>query len=529
MDTSKYKALFLREAEEHLSAIENTLLELENKETSPQSIDDLFRHFHSLKGMSASMGYEVISTLSHSLEEILDRCRKEKIIPDDNTTSVLFSGLDSLKKMIQFVSDDKPISLDIEPLLSRIDELKKNSIEDIRKVVKPPPPLQEETVHKLELPKTMKVESKVFDNLLVTIGELFAIRSALRKHTENSLDIELKDGIHKLRKALENLYTMVLEARMLPVDDLTCNIPRMIRDLSRKHDKEIELTIHGGEIKLDRMVLEKIGDPIIHIIRNAIDHGIELKEEREHIGKPPKGRLSITTKREPISVVMEISDDGKGIDAAELREKASTAGFPPEKIDKMSDREVLLLTCLPGMSLAKKVTDISGRGVGMDVVKESVESVAGSLDIESTKGKGTTIRMSLPLTVSIIKVILLYFGEEIFALPLSRVVHIKDVNGSMAQKANIHNVLHNGKKVPIVSLGNLLGLASTQETEIKRAVLIETNDKVLGLGVKDTGEAMEAYIKPLAPPLAKIKGVSGVTILGNGRPVFLLDLATLFH
>jgi two-component system chemotaxis sensor kinase CheA len=431
--------------------------------------------------------------------------------------------------MVQMVSDDKPISVDIEPLLSRVNELKEETIKDISGVVKPPPPPQEETVHKLELPKTMKVESEIFDNLLVTIGELFAIRSVLRKYAQNSLDIELKDGVHRLGKVLDNLYSMVLEARMLPVDDLIYNIPRMIRDLSRERGKEIELTIHGCEIKLDKMVLEKIGDPIIHIIRNAIDHGIEYKEERENIGKPPKGRISINAKRELNSIVLEITDDGKGIDTAELRKKASTIGIPPEKIDKMSDREALLLTCLPGMSLAKKVTDVSGRGVGMDVVKENVESVSGSVEIESTKMKGTTIRMNLPLTVSIIKVILLYIDEETFALPLSKVVHIKEVNGSMTQEAGIQSVLHCGKKVPILSLKNLLGLVSSQETEIKRAVLVETNDKIFGLGVKDTGEEMEAYIKPLVPPLTKVKGVSGATILGNGRPVFLLDLAALLQ
>ncbi|MCP3677040.1 MAG: hypothetical protein GY721_05470, partial [Deltaproteobacteria bacterium] len=425
MDTSKYKALFLKETGEHISSIETGLLSLESREGTLKTIDTIFRGFHSIKGMSASMGYDDLARLSHTLEDILGRYRKEKRLPAGEAITLFLKGVDFLKEIVQAVSDGSERTFNVEGFIATLKgNHDKVSDEQQGGAQQPGEP---KGVHKLDLPKSIKVEGSLFDDLLVVVGELLSVRSGLVEYGDGASEMELEENIHRLGKSLERLYTMILEARMLPVEDLTHNLPRMVRDMSKGCGKEVDLSVSGKEIKLDKLVLEKMGDPLIHLVRNAIDHGIEPPVERQKRGKPPKGRLSISVRRRPENVVMEIRDDGRGINITALREKALKMGTPPDRLEGMSKKDLLLMTCLPGMSLAEEVTDISGRGVGMDIVKEGVESISGSMEMDSTEGEGTVIRAYLPLSVSIINVLMLHFGEEMFALPLAHIVRIVEV------------------------------------------------------------------------------------------------------
>ena len=527
MDTSKYKALFLKETGEHISSIETGLLSLESREGTLKTIDTIFRGFHSIKGMSASMGYDDLARVSHTLEDILGRYRKEKRLPAGKAITLFLKGVDFLKGMVQVVSDGSEITFDIEGFTAMLtghhDKVYDEGQGGTRQLGEP------EGVHKLDLPKSIKVEGSLFDDLLVVVGELLSIRAGLVEYGDGASEMELEENIHRLGKSLERLYTMILEARMLPVEDLTHNLPRMVRDMSRGCGKEVELSVSGKEIKLDKLVLEKMGDPLIHLVRNAIDHGIEPQVERRKRGKPPKGHLSISVRRRPENVVMEVRDDGRGINLAALREKALKMGIPPDRLEGMSNKELLLMACLPGMSLAKEVTAISGRGVGMDIVKEGVESIGGSMEMDSTEGEGTVIRAYLPLSVSIIKVLMVHFGEEMFALPLAPIIRIVEVESSRLQKSETPVVMHNGDPIPIMSLADLLGMGPSNGGGLRRVVLVDVKKKRVGLEVDGTGEELEAYIKPLPSPLSRMRGVSGVTILGNGRPVFLIDLPSLLQ
>lgn len=529
MDNSKYKALFIKEAIEQIASTESGLLLLESGNGTSKTIDTIFRGFHSIKGMSASMGYDDIMKVSHALEDVLGVYRTESRLPAGETITLFLKGVDFLKDMVQAISDESETTFDAEGFIASLKGVGTNDTiaGNVEKEVESP--IEPESAHSLELPKSISVEGSLFDNLLAVVGELLSIRSGLAEHSDGASEMALGEDIHRLGATLEMLYTMIMEARMLPVSDLTHSLPRMVRDMSRECGKEVELSVSGKEIKLDKLILEKMGDPLIHLVRNAIDHGIESKEERRKSGKPPKGRLSISVRRRQENVVMEVRDDGRGINTAALREKALKMGISHDRIEGMSKKQLLLMTCLPGLSLAREVTEISGRGVGMDIVRERVESIGGSMEMDSTEGKGTVVRAYLPLSVSIIKVLMIHAGKELFAIPLAPIIRIVEVDSGRLHQSEPPVVMHNGDPVEVKLLAELLGMGSSNGGGLRRVVVVDVKRERVGLEVDGTGEEIEAYIKPLPPPLSRMRGVSSVTILGSGRPVFILDLPSLLH
>ncbi len=552
MDTSQYKALFLQETEEHLKGVSEELLKLENEPHTPSGIDNLFRHFHSIKGMAASMGYEAMAGFSHQLEDLLDAARKKKIILIREIIDTILSGTDILQIFTRLIAEDKPLDIDTSRLLSRIktilmqEEVRSQESGVRSQTIKsseiqapnsefPAPP----SVQKLGLPTTMKVDSKVFDNFMESVGELFTVRSRLKGVVANSFPVEFHDATHQLGRIIEDLYYSVITARMIPFEDLTQNLPRIVRDMCRQGGKDIELVIQGSDVKLDRAVLEHLTGPFVHIIRNAIDHGMETPDERVRLGKPAKGNITVAVTRQRDNIIIEITDDGRGIDINKVKEKALQSGIPEEKIKGMTDKDALLLVCLPGLSLAKEITETSGRGVGMDVVKANIEAIGGRLEIASVINKGTKIMLELPVTISILKVLLVSLGAELFAFPISKVLKVLDVN-----KADIKNrgnkssdgfiqgqayFVYNDIEAPVIDLRSILSAPCLAEKDPISVVIIDVKDKISGIIVDDFEGEIDAYIKPLSQPMTRMKAVIGVTVLGDGRPVFLLDPAALIN
>lgn len=543
MDTSQYKTLFVQETEEHIRGISEDLLYMEKElSINPASpalsgaTDNLFRHFHSIKGMAASMGYEGMASLSHQLEDVLDALRKNLIAADPEIIETLLNGADALQALTKLIAEDKSIEIDNSRLSSRIKAIlsreKAKSLEpevesriNQGSYIAAPP-----AASRLDLPATMKVDGKIFDNFMGIVGELFTLRSRLKDVVSNSFPVEFQEAAHQLGRIIENLYYEVITARMIPFGDLTKNLPRIARDMCKKGEKEAELVIQGGDVKLDRAVLEHLTDPLVHIIRNAIDHGIETPEERKRLGKPPKGRINISVARQRDNIIIEISDDGRGIDINKLKEKALSSGITEERLKNMSDKDILLLVCLPGLSLAKKVTETSGRGVGMDVVQGNIESIGGRLEISTRLYKGTEIILELPVTISIAKVLLISIDEELLALPISKVLQVLDVNKTdIKDEAARPYFLYNEIEAPIIHLRETLMLPSLEERNILPTVVIAVKDKISGVVVDDFKGEVDAYIKPLSHPLTRMHGVIGVTVLGDGRPVFLIDPAVLVN
>lgn len=529
MDTSQYKALFLRETGEHIRGIGDELLRLENEPHNSTAVDNLFRHFHSIKGMAASMGYEALASFSHQLEDLLDAVRKKRITLTSQIMDTLLSGLDTMQTFAQLIREDKPLDLDTNSLLSAIKMILTEekplapSAQKAEPAATSPPPVQP-TLQKLGLPTTMKVDSSVFNNFMESVGELFTVRSRLREIVADSLSVEFQETTHGLGRIIEDLYYAVVTARMIPFEDLTQNLPRIVRDMCKKGGKDVELLIQGGDVKLDRAVLEHMADPLVHMIRNAVDHGIEAPEERISLGKPAKGRITVAVARQRNNIIIEITDDGRGIDVNKLKEKALLAGIQEERIKNMADKELLLLICTPGLSLAPKVTETSGRGVGMDVVKGNVESIGGRLEITTTPRQGTKITLELPVTISIVKVLLVSLGAELFAFPISKVLKVMDVNrADIKGDKTCRSVIYNDTEVTIVDLRNILALPSLAEKDPISVVVIDAKGKKSGVIVDDFEGEIDGYIKPLSQPMTRMQGVIGVTVLGDGRPVFLLD------
>ncbi len=521
MDLSKYKSLYVLEVGEHLKDIEAALLSLEEGQPRPEVVAMLFRHFHSIKGMSASMGYGVISKVAHEIEEVLDGFRNRGEWPKGGDLDLFFEGFDALKSMVDMVDKGLPIRLDCASLVEGLKAVGNRDKARMPEKALAGPDVRAQI---LSLPKTMKVESGLFDDLLAGIGDLLTIKSGLDKLAEEQRNIELKGAVCRMDRSIKDIFGKVLEARMVPVEALTFSLPRVVRDISKARGKEVRFSIIGGDIKLDRMILDAVGDPIVHMIRNAIDHGIEPPDERVRLGKEPYGHVTMYVSRERDCVLVEISDDGRGMDAGRLKSRAVGIGLPLEKVEAMDGKEILMLACLPGLSLADEITEVSGRGVGMDVVKGQVESVGGFFDIESVPGKGTKMRMSLPLTVSIMKVLLVHLDNEIFALPMSRIIHVVEVGDGT------NEVSFEGNSMPLRSLKALVGMDNVGGVEEWTAVIFRGERGQVALSI-DGGscEEIDAYISPLTPPFKDMRGISAFTTLGDGRLVFLLDIDELLE
>ncbi len=514
MDTSRYKRVFLEEAYERLSGIEKGLLSLEERPDDPSVVDGLFRHYHSIKGMSSSMGYEHMKILAHAQEDLLERIRskKEKVTPE--LLSLLLECLDVMKGLAEDIKEDRPIETDIKGYVERLRGFKSSTT--VKKVSQAPVP------QALRLPHVIKVESNVFDDLLTLVGDLFMAFSSLKTITDPFRSIELRDNIHNLGKTINAFYHSILSARMLPFEDLVQGLPRIVRDISRSRAKEVNLSIEGADITLDRTILSQMGNPLIHIIKNAVDHGIESPEERTKQGKPRTGQVMIRLYTREDRVVIEVEDDGRGIDCKRVIEKAISMGFPVQKVMAMSEKEALSLIFTPGLSLSKDVTYTSGRGVGMDAVKETIEGLGGSISVESTPGRGTKFVIDLPRTTSIIKVLLVHVCEEMFLVPVSRIEKVMEL-----KREDIRNdtIRYRKRDVPVLSLAEALGMPGCGDRGDTIALIVEDGKRGhVAILVDDFGEEMNAYIKPPPPPINRLNSTSGIAIMGDGRPVFLLDI-----
>lgn len=540
MDTSKYKALYLQETSEHMAGIEKGLLDLESGTFDAQTIDYLFRHYHSIKGMSASMGYEPIQKLAHLQEDLLDRIRQKSMSAGPAITVVLFPCLDGLKTLVKQVEENKPLDLDIAPLASMIKQVIETPA-TLEAASAPAPvnaapaitPAAASNGLELQLSHVMKVEGKVFDGLLTTVGDLVMALSTFKVISHSSRSVEFKEGVYRFGKYINILHHSILAARMLPIEDLTEALPRLVRDMSVKSGKEINLRIEGADLRLDRATLEGLGGPLVHIIRNCVDHGIEPVEERLRLGKPRAGAITIKAYRKKDRVVIEVSDDGRGINVHKIREKAKAAGVSEEKLNAMSDKEALMLVCLPGITSADTVTDTSGRGVGMDVVKGVVERLGGSLALSSTPGAGVRLSLVMPITTSIIKALTVNEGEELYIIALSRIERVVEV-----RKEEIADGWYSfaDSRMPVLPLGRTLGIHDAKERDYYSLIIVRgqsvaddsgSSDDSVAIRVDKFGDEIDAYIRPLQPPISSLWGVSGISVMGDGRPVFLLDLTQI--
>ncbi|HVP60127.1 MAG TPA: chemotaxis protein CheA [Myxococcaceae bacterium] len=454
-------------------------------------------------------GLGTVSQLRPSLEDL-----RAGAIPDGRVALVLETegGLEPVRSALGLVPEVELVSA-----------------EPVAEAAPPQPPAATAFP---EPARTVRIRTELLDDFLEMAGELLLATARLRdigrrfpEHERPALD----EGVDRLHALVKDLHGKVMGARMTPVAVVTDQLPRAARDLARKRGKDVEITVTGAEIEIDRAILDAIAEPLLHLLRNAVDHGIESAEVRVTAGKPPRGQLRISVRRTRERVVLELEDDGRGMDPQKLRAAAVARGkLGPEAAARLSPRDALLLACLPGVSTATDVDDVSGRGVGMDAVKRSVESLGGALELDSQPGRGTRVTLRLPLTVAVVQLLLVRAGGEVLGLPITKVLGAVELSDSALHRSPSEDLLSYGQQlVPAHDLARLLELPSEAPARAHPWVVMESEEGTVALGVEALLGQEEAVLKALSRPLDRVPGLAGVTILGNGRPVFILDVPRL--
>lgn len=385
--------------------------------------------------------------------------------------------------------------------------------------------------------QTIRVETRRLDAVMNLVGELVLGRNRMMKigggleqaYENDPLVRELGETLAQLNLVTTDLQLAVMKTRMLPIRKVLAKFPRMVRDLSQKLGKQVRLELHGEETELDKSVVDEIGDPLIHLVRNAIDHGIETVSERRAAGKPAEGVVRIAACQEGNSIVIRIEDDGRGLQVERIKAKALARGLINEaELAAMDPREIMNLVFLPGFSTAEQVTDISGRGVGMDVVRTNIRRINGTVEIDSQPGKGSAVTIKLPLTIAIIQALMVEVEEATFAIPLSSVIEAVKITRSDIKTINGREVLKLRERVlPLLRLAYEFEIPSSGERDKCYVVVVGLGEKQVGVIVDRLRSQEEVVIKPMGDYLADIRGVAGATITGEGKVVLILDIPEL--
>lgn len=396
---------------------------------------------------------------------------------------------------------------------------------------------KQERAPKAEEDATIRVETRRLDSVMNLVGELVLGRNRLIKiggvleqtHESDPQVRALGETLTQLNLVTTDLQLAVMKTRMLPIKKVMAKLPRMVRDLSQKLGKQVRLETHGEETELDKSVADEIGDPLVHLVRNAIDHGIEMPTERHAARKPSEGVLRIAASQEGNSIVIRIQDDGKGIALSKIKAKALSKGLISEaELATMEPREVVNLVFLPGFSTADKVTDVSGRGVGMDVVRTNIRKMNGTVEIESEEGKGSLITIKLPLTIAIIQALMVEVERATFAIPLSSVIEAVRISKDEIKTINGREVLHLRDRVlPLLRLAKEFEIPTDRERDRFYVVVAALGDRRIGVVVDELRSQEEVVIKSIWEYLDSIKGISGATITGEGKVVLILDISEL--
>lgn len=695
MDVSQYLEIFIDESNEHLQTLSDQLMIIEKEPDNKNTIDEIFRAAHSLKGMAGTMGYKRMQNLTHDMENVFSEVRNGNLKVNSSMVDVLFQCLDALQVYVSniqqsqdegtddnepiikalngFISggngskaddsakkaDDKgkdaseksPIVLaefekhavnealknnlhvyqicvsvdencilkaaraflvfknlegngDIiksEPSVQDIEDEKfefefsivlvsGESFDKISKIIKSvseikdcvgeeitvpfdmsaaeeaeeaetQPEASEEPENKVEENKpavaaqkpaapsgnaaagkakpvghTVRVDIEKLDVLMNLVSELIIAKnglvsaSASDENDTSTVNQNFNEQIEYLERVTTNLHESVMKVRMMPIESVVNRFPRMIRDLSKKLDKKMELYMSGEDTELDRTVIDEIGDPLMHLLRNSADHGLESAEVRRERGKSEVGSIFLNAYQDGNNVAIEVGDDGNGIDVEKVKQKALSNGtITEEQAALMSDKEFVDLLFKPSFSTAEKVTDVSGRGVGLDVVKSKIETLGGDIEVKTTYGQGSTFIIRLPLTLAIIQALMVKLGDEKYAISLGSIQTIEDISISEIKYVHAKEVIHlRGSVIPLVRLRNLLDVPGEQEEQENiTVVIVSKGDKQAGLVVDSLIGQMEIVIKSLGKHISINKMISGATILGDGSVALIIDANTL--
>jgi two-component system chemotaxis sensor kinase CheA len=381
-------------------------------------------------------------------------------------------------------------------------------------------------------PPSLRINTETLDRFLGTVGEVILSSSQLRTAARTDGDgapPSVAAGLDRVDRAVADLQWRALELRTTPLQRIVEPLPRMAREIAQRVDKRVEVTIHNAEIELDRSILDRLSDPLVHLFRNAVDHGIEAPEVRLAAGKPQAGRIAVDARREKDLIHITVSDDGGGIDLEALRARAVKAGILLSDLaEDLPPEEVAAFVFHPGLSTAEVVSDISGRGVGMDAVRATIESLGGHIELATERGRGTTATLVVPITAAVQRVLLLGVGQEVVAIPIAKVERIVEIASAEIER-NGHEAfaLVDDTPLPVIDLAEQLSIETGEEHSVTVLVLAEVRGEVMALRVDGIVGQQQIYVKPVPELLSSRKTLAGLTLLGEGQPVFLLDINQL--
>ena len=546
--SSDLLTIYIEDARGHLEALDHCLLTLEREGFEAERVASVLGPLHTLKGNSGMIGFSRIKDYVHRLEDVFAAVSEHRVRLEPELFDRLFAGASALRDAVERAVQAKAETRDLIAEKAALDALLAarapqtalaSAPRDITTADKPKLESRKVAAEQYVSARSsmVRVDFSQLDHLLNLVGELIIFRTKLHDLAQNAAEESQQDGaardlleaVQQVANVSSQLQESVMDIRMLPIRHVFERFPRLVRDLSHQQGKQIELILEGQNTRVDKAIIDEIGEPLVHMIRNAIDHGLETPAERVARGKTPTGTILLQAAQESNQVVITIMDDGSGIDAAEVRRKAIARGLL--KSDQtLSDREAIQLVFAQGFSTSDAVTEVSGRGVGLDVVLKSIERLNGMVEVETVKGVGTKFIIQLPLTLAIISALLVEVGDRTYAVPLGAVVESLKFDRSEAHKINGRETLRiRDRLVPIVSLAELFGLATSDAGAKRYAVILGRGEKRIGLVVDRLRGQQEVVIKALDVSVSGAAfAIAGATIMGDGRVVLILDVAALF-
>lgn len=567
---------FLAESHENLDRLDRELVDLEKAPDDGEALAGVFRTIHTIKGTCGFLGFNKLEKVAHSGENLLAILRDGRLALNPEITTALLRMVDAIREMLSEIkSTGQDGNGDYAELLETLAKLqtvdgstvsaprveqrggapangeppsKKNApgvVESQQTGDSAPSPVQQQSVTQSAASsqpappsggiETVRVGVNLLDNLMTLVGELVLARNQLLQFTHRVEDAHLHGVSQRMNLIATELQEQVMKTRLQPIGNIWSQFPRTVRDVAVSVGKEVRIEMEGKETELDKTIIEAIKDPLTHLVRNSIDHGIEVPEERIKAGKNGKGCLTLRAFHEGGQVNIEISDDGAGLNRDRILQKAIERGLvTADHATRMADSEVLGMIFLPGFSTAQKITNVSGRGVGMDVVKTNVEKIGGAVDVQSKPGQGTTVRIKIPLTLAIIPALIVTCGEERFAIPQVNLTElVRAENNTPGKKIElVHGApvyRLRGRLLPLVYLRHELQLPAATSRDAEPAgavniVVLQAGEREFGLVVDQVNDTQEIVVKPLRKKLKGIKTFAGATIMGDGKIALILDV-----
>ena len=534
MDDQDIIREFLIESSENLARLDEEIVLLERKPKDAELLASVFRTFHTIKGTCGFLGYSKLEAITHIAENILSQLRNGERDLTPPLVSLLLETIDAIKQVLRSLeATGEEGEEEYAELRERLRVACEGESAPAAQTPRAPAPVEETAVARTPsaADSTIRVDVGLLDKLMNLVGELVLARNQILQFNARHEDAALNANSQRLNLITTELQESVMKTRMQPIGVVWNKLPRLVRDVAASCQKRITLEMDGADTGIDRTILEAIKDPLTHMVRNCCDHGIEMPSERERLGKPAVGRLSLRAYHEGGHVNIEIVDDGAGIDPERIKAKAVQKGLiRQEQAERLSDREAMQLVFLPGFSTAERVTSISGRGVGMDVVKTNIEKIGGVVDLASTPGQGTTVKIKIPLTLAIIPGLVVHSGGERFVIPqvsLLELVRLEGESGlrqiERVQGSPVYR--RRGMLLPIAYLNEILGLKPEDSAaDAVNIVVLQAEDRQFGLVVDGISDTQEIVVKPLGKLLKGLDCYSGATIMGDGRVALILDV-----